>query len=265
MITQKVIDEFIDKIPPAPKVLMLTLSFINDGELTKAAQIAEQDLALKTYLKHLVNRPIYGFKNEVSEVSQIFGILGLSGSQQSVYNYMMTLLSPEKWEFFKLTTNSFYSLQAELSGSWKKILNHLNIKDKEIESAIALLPASVIVAEALFNTKKDDVNLLRSSSEIDLNTILKRLAGRDLFDISQQIAIKWDMPSTIIEIVQASSGIKPSSDKRTNHLAKWMHLLLFYTLSKPTFIDSELNDFIEFKIDYVADIYDDFATLMEIS
>ena len=44
-----------------------------------------------------------------------------------------------------------------------------------------------------------------------------------------------------------------------------MHLLLFYELSQPMFIAAELNDFIDFKIDYVSDIYNDFAILMEIS
>ena len=73
------------------------------------------------------------------------------------------------------------------------------------------------------------------------------------------------MPPKIAQIVQASSGFKPSDDEEINRLGKWMHLLLFYELSQPMFIEAELNDFIEFQIDYVNDIYDDFATLMEIS
>ena len=43
-----------------------------------------------------------------------------------------------------------------------------------------------------------------------------------------------------------------------------MHLLLFYELSQPMFINAGLNDFINFEIEYVSDIYDDFAQLMEI-
>ena len=43
-----------------------------------------------------------------------------------------------------------------------------------------------------------------------------------------------------------------------------MHLLVFFVLSKPLFIEAELNDFIEFQVEYVQDIYDDFAKLMEI-
>jgi len=265
LITNEKINSFIEKIPPAPKALQTTIMFLDSGELIKAAQIAQTDLALKSYLKNIVNKPIYGFKNEVSEVSQIFGILGVSSSQQTVYNYMITLLSPDKWELFKLKESTFHELQAKLSRRWKQILEHLDIDNKEIESAITLLPASIIVAEALFSEKKADVDLLRSVNNLDLNTILFRLCNLDLFDICEKISTKWEMPAQIAQIVQASSGFKPSNDDKLNNLGKWMHLLLFYELSQPMFIEAELNDFIEFQIEYVSDIYDEFATLMDIS
>ena len=259
------IDSYIEKIPPSPKVLKVTLMLLNKGELVQAAQIAKEDLALNAYLKDLVNKPIYGFRNEVSNISQIFGILGVAASQQAVYNYMISLLSPEEWKLFKLNKTSFSNLQADLSTNWQKILAHLNIKDKEIESSITLLPASIIVAEALFSEKIDDVNLLRSVNPIDLNTILKRLCNMDLFDICEQVSQKWEMQESIAQIVQSSSGVKSAQDEDINLLGKWMHLLLFYTLSQPNYINAELNDFIDFQIDYVGDIYDEFSQVMGIS
>ncbi|MDH4945005.1 HDOD domain-containing protein [Sulfurimonas sp. C5] len=264
MITQAQIDNFIEKIPPSPDVLKQTMLLLNAGELTRAAKVAVEDKALNAYLKDLVNKPIFGFRQEVSDTSQIFGILGLSGSQQAVYNYMISLLSPAKWSLFKLNKKLFYNLQAQLSGEWKIILKKLQIDDKEIESAISLLPASIIVADALFGEKIDDVNLLRSASNIDYNTILERLCGKDLFDICEQIAKKWDMNPKVYQIVQAASGTKSYNDKELMKLGKWMHLLLFYTLSKPEFIDAELNDFIEFQVDFVNDIYNNFLKVVEV-
>lgn len=265
LIKKETIDNFIQKIPPAPKALKETLVHLNAGDLVKAANTASQDKALSSYLKVLVNKPIYGFRNEVSDVSQIFGILGVSSSQQVVYNYMMTLLSPSKWILFKLNRVLFYNLQADLSVNWQKILNHLNIDDKDILSSISLLPASIIVSEALFCEKKADVDLLRSVNQIDLNTVLQRLCGLDLFDICEQIAQKWEMPQAISDILQSASGVKPSKDETINNLGKWMHLLLFYTLSQEKYVAAELNDFIDFQVEYVGDIYEDFSKVMEIS
>ncbi len=265
VLTQDDIQQFIDKIPPAPVVLKTTLQYVNGGDLVKAAKTAEADPALKSYLRQLVNRPIYGFRNEVSDLSQIFGILGVSGAQQTLYNYMLSLLSPATWSLFRLNAASYADLQAQLSRRWHEILVHLKIDDKEVESAITLLPASIIVCEALFHTHRDEVVLLRGAKAIDYNTILQRLCGQDLFDLCERIGRTWEMPEAIIAIVRAASGVKPAADSGVDTLGKWMHLLLFYVLSQPLFIDAGLNDFIDFQVDYVAEIYDGFSTLMGIA
>ncbi len=258
------IKAYIAQIPPAPDVLKETLTFINEGELTKAAKCAQEDKALHVYLKTLVNKPIYGFKNEVSDLTQIFGILGTSGAQQVLYNYMLTLLSPKQWELFKLNESLFFELQAQLNQQWKQILRQLNIDDKDIESAITLLPASIIVCEALFKEHRDEVMLLRSVKEMDYNTILKRLCGMTLFDICNLIAKKWEMPPTIAAIVHAASGTETSNDNTIDQLGRWMHLLLFYEFSQAVYIEAGLNDFLEFHLEYAEPIYDDFMSLMEI-
>ncbi len=265
MVTKEEIQQYISQIPPAPETLKQTLAYVEEGELTKAAKVAEEDAALKSYLKTLVNRPIFGFKNEVSDLNQIFGILGISGAQQVLYSYMLSLLTPDKWELFKLDAAHFYELQATLSRKWHDILVHEGVNDKEIESAITLLPASIIVCEALFKTKQDEIALLRGVKALDYNTILKRLSGMDLFDICHAIAQKWEMPETIGSIVEAASGLKACSDASVERLAKWMHMLLFYELSQGVYIEAGLNDFIDFQIDFVADIQEPFMTLMEIS
>jgi len=265
MVTKEEINDFIQKIPPTPKVLKETISLLDIGELTKAASVAKSDLALKSYLKNIVNRPIYGFKNEVNDISQIFGILGVSQSQQTVYNYMINLLSPSKWLLFKLNEKKFNELQANLSKKWSIILKHLKIKDKDISASISLLPASIIIAEALFNKYIEDVNILRTTKALDYNTILYRISGYTLFDICELISKKWEMKNIISEILQSSSGVNPSKNKKVEKISKWMHLLLFYELSQKTFLEAGLNDFIDFQIEYVSDIYDEFANLMDIA
>lgn len=262
MVKPEDIKDYIKMIPPAPDVLKRTIIHVNEGDLVKAAKTASEDLALKAYLKNLVNKPIYGFKNEVNELPQIFGILGVNAAKQSLYNYMLSLLTPKKWVLFKMNQHLFYDLQADLSRKWHDILVKLNIDDKDIESSITLLPSSIIVCEALFKDNIENVKLLKNTKDLDYNTILKRVTKLDLFDISKYIAKTWNMPEMIGNIVQAASGVKPSNDKQTDTLGKWMHLLLFYELSQVNFIEAGLNDFIEFNVEYVSDIYEEFMQLM---
>ncbi len=262
MITSEEVTHYIQNIPPAPAVVRQALDYARTGDLPKAAKCASEDPALRHYLKILVNRPLYGFKNEVSDVNQIFSILGVSATVQTLYNYLLSLLTPKKWELFKLTDHQFYDLQASLSKRWEKILLHLSINDKEIHSAIALIPATIIVCEALFASRKAEVVQLRSVKALDFNTILKRLSGRDLFDLAGEIAHTWEMSNKTISLIKGASGLQETLSSEEKTLSQWMHLLLFYELSQSIYVSAGLNEFIDFQIDFVHDIYEPFMQVM---
>ncbi|MFA6144850.1 MAG: HDOD domain-containing protein [Sulfurimonas sp.] len=263
MITPEEVAFYIKNIPPAPSVVRQALQFARDGDLIKAAKCAQEDPALRLYLKTLVNRPIYGFKNEVSDVGQIFGILGVAATQQTLYNYLLSLLTPKKWELFNLTNHQFYDLQASLSKQWENILLYLHIKDKEIYSAISLIPATIIVCNALFASTKKEVEQLRSVKALDYNTILKRLSGSDLFDLAAQIGQMWDMSDKTIALIRSASGTHRDLLGEQKILAQWIHLLLFYEFSQSAYVSAGLNEFIDFQIDFVDDIYDSFSQVIQ--
>ncbi len=263
VVTNEEIANYIHTIPPTPTIVQETLQFVREGDLVKAAKCAEEDPALKLYLRTLVNRPVYGFRNEISDLSQIFSILGISTAQQILYHYLMTLLAPKEWKLFHLDHHSFYDLQASLSCKWEKILRHLSLLNHDNESAITLLPASIIVCDALFGSHKSEVEQLRSVKSLDYNTILVRLSGQSLFDLSNQIADKWEMPRAISRIVHASSGLDQDLTDNEKTLAKWMHLLLFFELSQGVYVQAGLNEFIDFQIEFVSDIYESFMQVVE--
>jgi HD-like signal output (HDOD) protein len=262
VITSEQITLYIQNIPPTPEVVRQSLAYVRAGDLPKAAKCAEEDPALKLYLRTLVNRPIYSFRNEVTDISQIFGILGTATAQQILYSYLMTLLAPKEWSLFALSSHAFYDLQASLGRKWERILNHLGLHSRDNESAITLLPASIIVCDALFKDHLDEVKQLRSVKALDYNTILQRLTGSTLFDLCTQIAEKWEIPSSVSDIVQASSGANTSISGDTKILGQWMHLLLFYELSQSVYVSAGLNEFIDFQIEFVQDIYESFMQVV---
>ena len=263
MITSEEIASYIQNIPAVPAVVKEALNYARMGDLSKASKSASEDPALKLYLKTLINRPIYGFRNEVSDVAQIFGILGLGASQQTLYNYLLSLLTPTKWELFSLSNHQLYDLQASISKHWETILAYLKINDKEIQSAISLIPASIIVCEALFAKRQIEIAQLRAVKALDFNTILFRITGSDLFDLSGEIARKWEMPSRISDLIRSASGRIENLTGQERVLAQWMHLLLFYELSQSAYVSAGLNDFIDFKIEFVQDIYESFALVVQ--
>ncbi len=266
MVDVEQIKAYVDKVPPLPQSLKNSLKAIEDGDLPKAASFAKEDPALMNYLINLVNKPIFGFKKEIKDAGQIFGILGLNQAKQLIGSYLVALLSPKNWQTFKITNHKFNNLQAELMFNWNKILDKLNCNDKDVSSVAVLIPASIIVCEELFKNHIDDVNLLREVKSLDYNTILKRLTDKSLFDIATIIAKKWEMSKRTLKILLLSSGkVTTKEDDEDLIYAKYLHLLFFYQLSKPEMLEGGLNDFIEFNVEFVSDIYEDFQALMEIN
>lgn len=262
VITLEEVAHYIQNIPPAPSVVRQTLDYLREDDLTKAAKCAETDPALKLYLKTLINRPIYGFRQEVSDLAQIFGILGISSTQQILYSYLLSLLTPKQWLLFTLTNHAFYDLQASLGRNWEKILKHLGLHNRNTESAITLLPASIIVCDALFGAHRSEVDQLRSVKALDYNTILQRLCKQSLFDLCTVIADKWEMSPEIAQIVHAASGLDTDVTGDQKIMAQWMHLLLFYELSQSAYVSAGLNEFVDFQIDFVQEIYESFMQVV---
>ena len=73
------------------------------------------------------------------------------------------------------------------------------------------------------------------------------------------------MPSSIPQIIHCASGTTFSDDPQIQTLGNWMHLLLFYEFSQAAFIEAGLNDFLEFHIECVGEIYPEFVDIMEVA
>jgi HD-like signal output (HDOD) protein len=265
LVTPEQIEEYIQKVPPLADSLKECIKFLKDGELAKASKQVADDPALNNYLVHIVNKPIYGFVNEVKDTSQIFSILGVVKTNQLLTSYLVSLLAPKKWQLFKIDNLAFNEFQATMMGNWNRILESLGIENNAISSSATLLASAIIVCEEMFKDKSDAVTLIRERNNIDYNTILKQVAGVTLFDIAIMIGEKWEIETTALKIIRYSDG-KTSCEsgecEKIVKVSKFLHLLLFHSLSTPTFVEHGLNDFIEFNPEFVGDIYEDFISVI---
>ena len=202
MLSKSDIDNYLDSIPPIPKTLKDTLFQLNRGDMKKAAEIATTDRAFVLYLSAIVNKPIFGFRDEIKNVHQIFGILGLSRARSIVSSYYMQIMLPKRWEVFDFTNREFQDLQANLIIGWGKILNFLGIKDAEIEQSIVLIPGAFIVCEMLFADIKDTISVLRTTKHIGYDEILYKMSGVKLFDVVLQISKKQGYAQTYEELLE---------------------------------------------------------------
>ncbi len=287
MINKLELDKYIEKIPPKPDIIIKVIEQVEAGNLKKGAEIAREDPILVRYMQNLINKPIFGFRKTVTDIVQIFALFGIDHVHELLHHYLLTLMSPKKWRIFKLNDNSFRDLQAELSFYWGRILEFENIQNREMALAISLLPLSIIVCDELFHSYKNEISLLEDTSTIDYDFLLHKLTEVRLSELSARIGNFWGFPKTALDILLASSpnyrnnnynfqNLVKNIDKnklpvseleklerleKINRLGRWMHLVFFYVLSKPLFINSNLNTFIKFDTEYIEPIYQKFSEL----
>jgi len=264
VVNKSELEKYIAKIPPKPDIIVRVIEQVEAGNLKKGAEIAKEDTILVKYMQNLINKPIFGFRKKVTDIVQIFALFGIDHVHELLHHYLLTLMSPKKWRIFKLNDNSFRELQAQLSFYWGRILEFENIHNRDIALAVSLLPLSILICDEIFHNFKSEIELLEDTSSVDYDFLLYKLTEVRLTELSAKIGEFWGFPKIALDILSASSpnqNINNKFPENINNLGKWLHLTLFYVLSKPLFINSDLNSFIKFDIDYIESIYQNFSEL----
>lgn len=256
------IEKYIDNIPAIPQNVKECARYIEEGDLNKAAKSALKDNAFSHYLIKLVNKPVFGFRNEIKDVEQVFGILGLEKASQIVNAYYAKLILPKSWRVFSITNSDFQALQASLIHHWNMILNEENQNRISLASVISLLPASIVICEEIFEEHIEEVKLLKLQKDMSYDEILYKMSSYKLFDIFIEICKKWELQDETIKFIEYIAK-KIEDETILSKLARYIHLLMFYELSKPVYMEAGLNDFIEFDIEFVQDIYEKFMQIVE--
>ncbi|WP_458699653.1 hypothetical protein ACKGJI_07410 [Sulfurospirillum sp. 1307] len=244
MLSESSINNYIDNIPPIPKVVKDCRDLLNAGDLIGAAKKASQDRALMNYLYNIVNKPIFGFAKEVKNPNQIFGALGLSKAKQVLYGYYILLILPKEWEVFHFSNSHFQNFQARLIYNWGKLIAYLKNDNDELNQAISVVPASLVVCEMLFRDIKDSIKLLKEKKDLSYEKFLMKMTGRTFFDITALIAKKWEFSDKTMELL-----VQINSNEQNCPLEMdFLKLLLSYEMSRPDIIKSGLNDLFEIDI-----------------
>ncbi|WP_353661873.1 HDOD domain-containing protein [Hydrogenimonas sp. SS33] len=265
MVTREEIESYIEQVPPLPSTLRESLAALEKKELAEAAKTASADVAMVHYLQCVVNSAAYGFRNELKEPKQIFSALGTERAKSLLYAYMVSLMSPKAWRFFRLTSDDFTHFQTSLMARWEKLLKQEGADEKYL-SAAALMSAGLVVADALFGEYAADVALLREHEALDLDTILERLTGMRFDGLVDMVAQKWEMQRDVREVVRLAFGNEACGmEEETCRLARLLHLLLFYELSRPVMMEAEANAFVEFRPEFVAPVIERFEKAVEIA
>ena len=265
MINQQEIDQYLNTLPPLPKILQDCIENVNKGDLAAAASSAVRDPILSKFLCDLSKKSVYGFSKPITDVNQVFGVLGLSRSRNIIQNYALMQFLPDTCKVFKFNKDLLSKFQDDMLVVWLYILQQLEIKNTNYESLAPLASATIIVCEGIFSNYVDAIRLVKDFNKIDYSTILYRLTEMSLDQLALKVAENLNIPKdtqVIHQILAQELEKDPKEDEQGQQddyseeqilVAKYLHLLTFYIFSKSDFMKLGLVELIEFKTDFVSE------------
>lgn len=263
MLSQTTINNYIEQIPSIPDIVKNCIEILNSGDLIHAADEASKDRALMHYLQNIVNKPIFGFRDEIKNSRQIFGILGISKVKHLIHGYYLLLILPKQWEVFDFNTTLFQDFQARLIYHWDKIVKFIDKDDDELNQAISIIPATFVVCEMLFREINSTVVLLREKKHMSYETIFYKMTNKTFFDIAAMIAKKWDFSDKTISLISKIGDTKESSLGENALVLSYLRLLLTYEMSRPSIIKAGLSDLFHLEPIFSDEILKNFYTIIQ--
>ena len=258
MLSQTTINNYIETIPPIPKIVKKCIEVLNSGDLVSAADVASEDRALMHYLQGIVNKPIFGFRDEMKNPRQIFGVFGITKAKQLIYGYYLLLILPKKWKVFDFNALAFQDFQARLIHHWGKIVKFLDEEDSDLNQAISIIPATFIVCEMLFRDINSTVTILRDTKQMSYESIFFKMTSRTFFDVAALIAKKWDFPENIVELIARIGNPKENST-----LLSYLRLLIIYEMSRPALVKGGLSDLFDLEPTFDDEVMNNFYALLQ--
>ncbi|GAB6045869.1 hypothetical protein JCM11957_14670 [Caminibacter profundus] len=244
LITKEEISKYLKEVPPVPESVQKCLKYLKEGELKKAALEADKDFVLKKQIENIVNSAYFSLPNKVEDTIQLFSMIGLEMAKSIVYSYLVSLLQPKTWKIFNIP---FADFQASFMNEFEKymILEFGEETFKNYAEIGAIVPASVCVCDKLLGSKKEELDIIMSSTPIEYGTLIKRMTGITLFGIAATITKIWGLEEEKVSVLAQAD-----CDSCKNKIAALTHFLFFYLSSKPQFYD--INSLIEFKLECIS-------------
>lgn len=264
MINESELHRYIESIPPLPDILEKVQETLKRGDMPQAGRLAAKDPALTHYFKNIISKPYFGLSGELDDMVQIFGALGILQVERLLKSYLLTLICPEEWSFFQFDQMKFRNLQVDMMSDTEKIMADQGLSDEDNYLAAILMPSTLIVCEGLFADHRQDVAMLREVKNLTYNTILQRLSGMDFYDIAVLIGKKWGFSDKTLRIVRLISGNVPGEQANEEELlmARFLHILLFYHLSKKSCLQAGMNEFTDLHPEFVQPVQEKFLEIM---
>lgn len=201
---QEKIIEAIEKLPVLPSTLTELKSLYNDPnrDNRKVVEVLNRDPMIVTNLLRMTKSPIYGFRTEITEISQVVTLFGATSIINMVIydmikNSFVINLSPYNINIDNFQTSS--TLRNVLVD--KLLLNEdEKIKDKIKFPSFIMDIGKIIFSNTLMNSSGYPTFL--KEKQISIEEAEKKVFGSTSEEITALILKKWNFDDFTIELIK---------------------------------------------------------------
>jgi HD-like signal output (HDOD) protein len=246
LIDLKDIKNYLSKVPAMPEDIRLCIKYLNDNDLKNASNSIKNNLILKKHIESIVNSAYFSLPNKVTDITQLFTLLGVETAKSIVLTHLVSLLQPKEFQIFKKL--DFNSFQADFLNTLKEgiILECGESVYKKYAESLAIIPATICIIDDILSQRKDEMNLIRESSELSYGDLFYRFTKITLFGLASKVAAIWELDNDIQNVIKKSECMDCKIEEEIKKLSATIHLLLFKVVSKQEFM--ELNSLVRFNI-----------------
>ncbi|ARE81358.1 HDOD domain-containing protein [Campylobacter helveticus] len=241
----------VETLPPLPDTVIKLRRYIDEAgaeiRTEKVAEIISGDPLLMAKLLQLVNSPFYGFKSEITTITQVITLLGIG-------NIKNMILANSIKDNFKIDLSPYGLNTQEFLNSCNEevnfITNWLNEEDKKLSYSLVpcvmlLRLGMVIFSHFLIQNHKDKEFLarLKEMKFTNISMIENEFVGVDSLAFLGFLLHRWNFDESLIESVCFINSPHAASDsvkKSAYALSITDHLFAPYHGSSPFNVEAAL-------------------------
>lgn len=206
------------QIATLPTVATRILKMIKSDNfsITEISSVVESDPGLTLKLIRVANSPLYGLRSQVTSVNTAIMALGLNKLTNIVLSISLySKFLVNKQNDFAQLIDKFWQHSASTGVVSKHLCNILKQNYKELEFSGGLLHDLGKLAMMQFDSKRyfEVMTLVEKEHIFDIEAE-KQIFGMNHLEVGREMAIQWQLPKELIEILSFHNTPKVSKENQ---------------------------------------------------
>lgn len=210
---------FVEKLPALPQVTQKALEVLDDPYST-AKSVADEigrDVVLAGRLLRIANSAFYGFPRRIKSINDAIIILGFETVRSLIMAATVNVLLNKKMGGYGLESGELWRHSLGCAVCAETVARKLGLDAEEAFVSGLMHDVGKVVLDTAMTQESKVILDIVIQENCSFHEVEQRILGYDHAEIGSKIAIKWNLPRSIVRAIQYHH--KPHSLVRDSQMA----------------------------------------------